>query len=114
MVGEKIKWLRESRQLTQKGFGELVGVSASAVGMWENNKRDVDTAQLLKISNTFDISLDELFGRNKSEDVKLSVPISQNVVAFRSEGGKQRVFLMTSENFEAMQTLAMGLSREFL
>lgn len=36
-IGEVIKYLRESRSLTQDQLGEYLGVVPSAVSAWENN-----------------------------------------------------------------------------
>lgn len=40
-LGIRMKWIREDLGLSQKEFGDSVGVSYSAIGLYENGKRSV-------------------------------------------------------------------------
>jgi len=35
-MGDRIKFLRQSRKLTQEGMGEIVGVSGASISQWES------------------------------------------------------------------------------
>ena len=37
--GERLKFLREEKELTQKQLSEATGVAQSAIAFWENGKR---------------------------------------------------------------------------
>lgn len=59
----KIKELREEYQLTQKTLAERLSNSQRNVSNWENGTSEPDCETLLKLSEVFQVSLDELFGR---------------------------------------------------
>lgn len=64
MLGEKIKQLREKEQYSQKDLGLKLGISPSTIGMYEQNRRSPDKDMLLKIANTFNVSVDYLLSSN--------------------------------------------------
>ena len=65
MLGERLKRLRTSARMTQQELAERLDVSASAVGMYEQGRREPTFALLLRIADLFDVSLDWLFGREE-------------------------------------------------
>lgn len=50
-LGEKIKNARQSKKLTQKKFGELLGVTNTTVSKWESNTNIPDVAQVQKMAD---------------------------------------------------------------
>lgn len=54
--GQKLKALRQARNLKQADLGEGIGISASAIGMYEQGRREPDRRTLLKICRFFDIT----------------------------------------------------------
>lgn len=58
--GEQIKKIRKDRNLTQQGIAEKLGISRQAVSNWENDKNLPDIEMLIKMSQVFHITLDEL------------------------------------------------------
>lgn len=59
-VGEKINILRKKNNLSQDAFANLLHVTRQTVSNWEKEKSYPDLETLLKISDEFQISLDEL------------------------------------------------------
>ncbi len=59
-----IKEFREEMQLTQKELAEKIGNVQRNISNWENGTSEPDCETILKLSEIFDISIDELFGRN--------------------------------------------------
>lgn len=59
-ISEKIKNIRTAEKLTQEQFAEKINVSRNAVAKWETNRGCPDIQNLINISETFNISLDEL------------------------------------------------------
>lgn len=59
-LGERLKNLRQSNELTQSELAEKLEISASAVGMYEQNRREPDNTTLLKICRLFSVSTDYL------------------------------------------------------
>jgi transcriptional regulator with XRE-family HTH domain len=62
MIGETIKKLRTDKNYTQKDLAKILGISASAVGMYEQGRREPDNAILIKMSHVFEVSVDEILG----------------------------------------------------
>ena len=63
-ISEKIKDYRRKNYLSQEAFGRLVGVSAQAVSKWESETTMPDIMLLPVIADIFEISIDELFGKD--------------------------------------------------
>ncbi len=59
-MGEKIYQLRVKRNLSQDDFAEALGVSRQSVSKWENDLSVPELDKLVKISDFFGITLDEL------------------------------------------------------
>ena len=67
-IGEKLKCARSSAQLTQEQAAEALGVSRQTISNWENEKTYPDIIAVIKMSDIYNISLDELLkGSNKSD-----------------------------------------------
>lgn len=55
--------------LTQEQLAQELGISAKAISKWENNLSYPDISLIPKISNIFNITIDELFGKKYERDV---------------------------------------------
>lgn len=71
MLGQRLKTLREAKRLTQRELGDMVGVSDSAVGQWENDRREPSVIILVKLAQIFGVSVDYLLGRKDNEPADL-------------------------------------------
>ncbi len=67
MFGENLRALRRKAGYTQKECARLLGISTSAVGMYEQGRREPDQKLLMKMAETFDVSLDRLLGKLETE-----------------------------------------------
>ena len=62
----EIQKLRQNFNLTQEQFAEKCGVSRQAVAKWEKGETIPSLSVLAKLSNTFNVSIDQLIlGRNR-------------------------------------------------
>ncbi len=59
----KIRELREEAQLTQSELARKLSTSQRNVSNWETGASEPDLATVCAIADVFDVSLDELFGR---------------------------------------------------
>ena len=59
----RIKEFREEIQLTQKELADKIGNMQRNVSNWENGISEPDCETILKLSEIFDITIDELFGK---------------------------------------------------
>lgn len=64
MVGNRIKALREELNLKQDELAKKIGVSPSAIGMYERNLREANDDIKLKMCNLFNCSMDYLTGKS--------------------------------------------------
>lgn len=69
---ERLRLLRESRQLTQVRLAELVGIDPRAYNRWERGTIAPHLDTLVKIADILQVSLDELVGRTPlSSEVRI-------------------------------------------
>lgn len=61
---ERLKSLRQSKKVTQDEFAKLVGISRSAIGMYESGKRRPDYETLEKLADFFNVDMDYLLGKS--------------------------------------------------
>ena len=65
-LGTILSELRKKYNLTQADIGEKLNVSVQAVSKWENDLSLPDYDYLIKLADLFNISTDELLGRQKT------------------------------------------------
>ena len=61
LIGDKIRYLRKSKNLTQAQLAEALSVSSQSVSKWENHISAPDITVLPIIARYFGITMDELF-----------------------------------------------------
>lgn len=71
VIGNKIRDLRVSRNLTQAELGQIVGVSMQAVSKWERGGLP-DIGVLIVLAEYFQISLDEMLGRKTHDECNIN------------------------------------------
>ena len=62
-LGENIYRLRTARNLSQGALADALEVSRQSVSKWENNSATPELDKLLKMSEVFGVTLDELVGK---------------------------------------------------
>ena len=65
-IGNNIKFLRESKDMTQVEFGKIAGVSDKAVSTWENGTAEPRMGAIQKIADYFGVSKGWLIDDNSS------------------------------------------------
>lgn len=64
MVGNRVKLLREELDLKQDELAKKIGVSPSAIGMYERDLREANDDIKLKMCDLFNCSMDYLTGNS--------------------------------------------------
>ena len=59
---ERLKELRKESGLSQQELANKVGLTHTAIGLWELNKRIPNLDAVIKLANFFKVSLDYLAG----------------------------------------------------
>lgn len=77
--GQRITNLRKEKGLTQNDIAEKIGVTSQAVSKWENDQATPDIDILIKLSDIFEISLDELLGKEKKITVLNERPSKKDI-----------------------------------
>lgn len=69
MLGERIGVLRRAKGLSQAELADRLGISASAMGMYEQNRREPSVQTLVRLAQELQVSTDFLLtGRSAPPD----------------------------------------------
>lgn len=75
MIGNRIKKLREELNITQEELARKIGVSPSAIGMYERDFREANDEIKIKMCELFNCSLDYLIGNSDIKQNKKSAVV---------------------------------------
>jgi transcriptional regulator with XRE-family HTH domain len=107
MIGKRIRELRRGAKLTQRELSDHLGVSASAVGMYEQNRRTPDIETIAVICGMFNITADYLlFGKGAIgsdsipadkflDDIKRQIDRQKGILYEQLSDGRKRFFSNT-------------------
>lgn len=65
MLGKKIKTNREKNNMTQAEIAEILGVKPATISKYESGALEPNIEALKKISEIFNVSIDELIKENE-------------------------------------------------
>ena len=68
-LGERLKMYRTQKGLSQEKIAEMLDVSRQAVTKWEAGHTTPSSDNLIALANLYDVSLDELIGKNENKMV---------------------------------------------
>ncbi|MDF2611288.1 MAG: transcriptional regulator, family, partial [Lachnospiraceae bacterium] len=68
-LGERIYKLRSAKNLSQGDLSEILDVSRQSISKWENNNAVPELSKLIKMSELFQVSLDDLVKENSTTDM---------------------------------------------
>ena len=72
MFNERLRLVRESRNMNQIQLAQLLGVSKQSVSNWENDNIQPSIEMLIKIARLFSISTDYLLGLDSRRYIEIS------------------------------------------
>ncbi len=72
MIGEKVRQLRSEKGNTQLDLAKAVDVSVKTVKNWESDINDPDLSHTIAIADYYDITIDELVGRDLGDHILLN------------------------------------------
>jgi len=95
-TGEKIKYFRNMRGISQETLGQLSGINSATIKKYEYGIRNPKPDQLLKIANALGISINICNGVQREHNKKLNngLPILHKVPPKRDYG---RYFCIMAE-----------------
>lgn len=68
---DRLKLLRQNKNLTQKMLASILGVTQAAYSKWENGNRDITIPTMLTLAEFYDVSMDYITG---ASDTRKSFP----------------------------------------
>jgi len=69
-IAENLKALRKSKEWTQEGIAEMLGVSPQSVSKWERGDTYPDITLLPALANLYKVSVDAIIGMNKINEAE--------------------------------------------
>ena len=107
MLNERIKMLREDRELNQRDFAKLIGVSQQTVASWETGRTSPDKDMLIKLSEFFSVSVDYLLkGKHITGNKRiLSVKLEQFLEKYSLLNDEERITVETVLDIEVNRHL---------
>ena len=103
----RIKELRINKGYTQADLGALLGISPSAVGMYEQGRREPDSHIIMELSRIFSVSADYLLSDKESGPREVEDALDTMRESLKSTGGLMFKGTLLDENdteklFDAM------------
>lgn len=83
--GDRLKELREEKDIKQSELAKIFNISASTIGMYEQNRRTPDYSILSSIADFFDVSVDFLLGRTNIRNYE------ENTIAAHTDNRTQQL-----------------------
>lgn len=85
--GARLKALRTKKGLTQSELAKKLGISTSAVGMYEQGRREPDSRLLKKICELFSVSTDYLLSYEQDGPREIETALVDMKKRLESTGG---------------------------
>ena len=92
MIGDNIKSLRRTHDLTQPEFAKIVGISRNSLSRYENGTSSVSTELIDRICQKFNVSYVDIVGEEK-----LLTPVEDYQLTLKIEVIKERDAAILSE-----------------
>lgn len=109
--GERLKALREEKDLTRAALANKLIVSYSAVSKYETNVRFPDKETLINLADFFDVSVDYLLGRSNIRETAEKI-LNDSKYQF-SVGSPQSTYI-TYENLSPEAVKEIENFKEFI
>ncbi len=61
-IGRRIQSLRREHQMSQEALAEQIGVTRQTISKWELGQSEPDLSSLIRLSDIFDVTTDDLLG----------------------------------------------------
>jgi len=73
-IGDRIKAARKNKKMKQIDLARKLTISPSAIGMYEQNRREPDIETIIKIAHFLEVSVEQLLGLDGRYRSELSEP----------------------------------------
>lgn len=97
-----LKNLRKRDNINQFELARAIGVSRSAVGMYESGKREPDFETMETIADYFNVSMDYLLGRTDNPEINKSNE-KTHIIKIAARNGSYKELALNDEELEELQ-----------
>ncbi|WP_195918909.1 helix-turn-helix domain-containing protein [Lactococcus lactis] len=98
-VGSKIKDYRKYFGLSQEELAKKIGVGKTTISNYEVGIRSPKKPQLIKLSEVFDVAIDDFFPQTDSTRINVSSTLSEiNKISSQLEEPRQKIVLNTASS----------------
>ena len=104
MFAQKLRCLRRERGYTQAQLGKELGISTSAVGMYEQGRREPDNKILMKICSVLSVKADDLLGEGAYRSAKEPVELEEIISDMREILLTQKALMFNGQPIDAEGT----------
>lgn len=98
VFGKRLKELRKANGYTIEQFAELVGISKSSLGYYENTDRLPDVEVLARIADALNVSADYLIGRTNTAALKGKMKTVCELTGLSDEAAEYLAFLVKNKD----------------
>ena len=77
-IGKRFKHYREEKGLSQKEAAELIGVKYYQLGNYETNRSEPSIKVLKKMSQVYQVSIDQLVGNFKNQKPQICALLTKS------------------------------------
>ena len=105
MLSSNLKKLRNRYNYTQQQVADKIGVTRPAYTAYEKGTRNPDSSMLSKLADVFDVSIDELLGRDNTSSDDFDAFMFDDKEAFDSlpEDVKKELIREINEKIEFLK-----------
>lgn len=108
---ERLRTMRMARNMTQTELGKRIGVSASAIGMYEQGRREPSFEILEALADVFNVPIDGLYGEEEIDkdlwDLRESIRNNPElrILFYASKNATAEDLLEAAELIKARKTI---------
>lgn len=107
MIGENIKSLRRTHDLTQPEFAKIVGISRNSLSRYENGTSSVSTELIDRICQKFNVSYVDIVGEEK-----MLTPVEDYQLMLKIEVIKERGAAVLSQMYRYQDSQGIAFDDE--
>ena len=100
IVGEKIKQLRQEKNITQEQLADYLNISYQSVSKWEHGSSSPDISLIVPIAQFFNVTTDELLGHEFAETQEAIDEYAKKVRPLRSQGKVDELYELAKQMYE--------------
>lgn len=109
-IGSNIRYERKLRGLTIDDFAKVIGMAPGFVGLIERGQRGTSIANMVRIAEFFEITLDELITKDLAQG-KVSTPKSVNKIEKDKKALISMIGSMADDKVQILAANAKALNK---